>query len=438
MSFVLFVVLNAILLIRPEELQPEIAGLRLYLIVITLSSVTALPNIVELLRPDKLAKRPLNLLVLGLLFATAASQMAHGQVDKALDFASEFGKVVIYYLLLVAVVNTPGRLRWFLAFLVIFIVILAVLGLLQYHGVIDHAALKPVEQKEYDSETGQILSYPRLCSAGIFNDPNDLCLILTFGIICCLYHAATARSIWTALISILPIGLFGYAMMLTKSRGGLLGLMSAITAYLVAKLGWRRALPMVLIGAPMGLFILGGRQANINLDSADTAYARVMLWGEGLTELYRSPRSWLTGIGAGQYVQEAGLAAHNSFVQGYVELGLLGGTCFFVAFVDATRMLYRLSVSDRRRLRPALVDSPPFLLAIVVGYCGGMYSLSRNYVIPTYLCLGVAEAYLAMATPNPIKEFRLSDVWAKQTALLGVGGLVFLKLSTQVIGQLWT
>src|SRR5262245_60203258 len=220
MSFALFVALNAILLIRPEELQPEIAGLRLYLIVITLNFVTALPNIVELLRPDRLARRPLNLLVLGLLFATATSQLAHGQVEKALDFASEFGKVVIYYLLLVAVVNTPGRLRWFLAFLIVFIIILAVLGLLQYHGVIDHAALKPVEQKEYDSESGQIISYPRLCSAGIFNDPNDLCLILTIGIISCLYHAATSRGFWIALLCLAPIGLFGYAMMLTKSRGG--------------------------------------------------------------------------------------------------------------------------------------------------------------------------------------------------------------------------
>src|SRR5207302_81154 len=46
MSFALFIVLNAVLLIRPEDLLPEIAGTRLYLIVIALNVIVALPDLI--------------------------------------------------------------------------------------------------------------------------------------------------------------------------------------------------------------------------------------------------------------------------------------------------------------------------------------------------------------------------------------------------------
>jgi putative inorganic carbon (HCO3(-)) transporter len=376
--------------------------------------------------------------VLGLLAATAVSQLARGRVDEALEFVPEFTKVVIYYLLLVAVVNTPARLRMFLGFLVLFIAVVAVLGLLQYHEVINVEALRPVEQREYDPNTGEVVSYPRLCSAGIFNDPNDLCLALTLGIICCLYHATTSESYPIAALWLAPVGLFGYAMILTKSRGGLLGLIAAAAAYLVAKFGWRKALPFILVGPPLAVLLMGSRQVSADMDAHDTAYERVMLWAEGFAVLTRSPLWMLTGIGAGEYASEneGGRVAHNSFVQAYVELGLFGGTLFLVAFFLAARMLYRLCQPLRTPLPRRLAVFPPFLLAAVVGYCGGMYSLSRNYIVPTYLCLGLAASYLAMALPEPPARYRLSAVWLKQTVLIGLGGFVFLKFFTQVAGAL--
>ena len=436
MSFALFIVLNAVLLIRPEDLLPEVAGTRLYLIVISLAALTALADIVRRLGPAELFRSPITVCVLGLLVAAGLSQVVRGRMSQAMDFVPEFAKVVVYYLLLIATVNTPARLRFFLGCLVLFIVIIAALGLFQYHGLIDVEALKPVEQREYDAGTGEIISYPRLCSCGIFNDPNDLCLVLTFGIICCLYRAATASTHPAAAAWLAPVGLFGYAMVLTRSRGGFLGLLAAIAAYLIAKFGWRRALPFVLVAVPLVLLAVGGRVSNIGLGAQDTAHTRVMLWAEGIAAMTRSPSLWLTGIGADEYVNEVGMVAHNSFVHAYVELGLLGGTLFLAGFVLAARMLYRLRPAIRPALPPNVAAFAPFLLAIVVGYCGGMFSLSRNYIVPTYLCLGVAASYLAMVLPNPPAPYRLSPVWVKQTALIGIGGLVFLKAFTQLAGNL--
>src|SRR5262245_501802 len=185
MSFALFIVLNAVLLIRPEELWPEIAGLRLYLIVMSLYLAATAQRLANQLSPHTLAQRPITVCVLGLLVAVALSLLARGRVDEATEFVPEFAKVVAFYLLLVAVVDTPSRLRTFIGWLVVFVVVLAVLGLLQYHDYIDIEAIKPIVDRRDNRETGETVEVLRLCSTGIFNDPNDLCLILVFGSVCC-------------------------------------------------------------------------------------------------------------------------------------------------------------------------------------------------------------------------------------------------------------
>src|SRR4051812_20057639 len=113
MDFALFIVLNAILLIRPEELWPEIAGLRLYQILIGICTVVALPGILQQLRLDELKRRPITVCVLGLLGAVTLSLLVQGRVDDIEEFVPEFAKVILYYLLLVAVITTPARLKVF-------------------------------------------------------------------------------------------------------------------------------------------------------------------------------------------------------------------------------------------------------------------------------------------------------------------------------------
>src|SRR4030095_1251123 len=98
MNFVLCLFLNAILLVRSEELFPDIAGLRLYLIVILLCTATSLPRLVELLSPRALCSRPIAVCVLVFFASTIASLLVHGRIEDAfLDFGPEFAKVVLFY-----------------------------------------------------------------------------------------------------------------------------------------------------------------------------------------------------------------------------------------------------------------------------------------------------------------------------------------------------
>jgi hypothetical protein len=117
-------------------------------------------------------------------------------------------------------------------------------------------------------------------------------------------------------------------------------------------------------------------------------------WSDGLVALRSAP---LFGIGQGKYEELSGLCAHNSYVEGYTELGFVGGTLFTGAFAYALWTLIRVGRRIRPDQQPTLARLRPYLLSVVVALMVGMVSLSRNYSLPTYLILGLSAAYLRLA-----------------------------------------
>jgi putative inorganic carbon (HCO3(-)) transporter len=430
MTFPLFVLLTGVLLIRPEELFPAIAGVRLYLISLGLCLLAAGPRLMEVLRPAELTRRPITACVLGVLAAGVLSQLARGHFGSAADFVEDFGKAILYYLLLVAVLDTPHRLRAFLGWVVVFVVVQSGFALLQYHEVIDNPALRPLERREVDPTTGELVTFQQLRGSGIYNDPNDLCLALVTGGLCALYRSVAAGGIASRVLWLLPIGLFGYAVVLTRSRGGLLGLIVAVLVWGYGYFGWRKMLPVTLAVVPV-LAILGGggRQTNITIGKGDTGHQRVELWAEGFSALMRNP---VTGIGVGEYAEEMGLVAHNSFVHAYVEMGLLGGGLFLGAFYLAVVGLHRA----RPPVGSAMARLRPFVAAIVLGYAGGIFSISRDYTVPTYLVLGLAAAYLRLAPPSPPGWYRLDGRMVARLCAVALAGLIGLRVLTSLLLRL--
>lgn len=432
MNFGLFLLLNAVLLIRPEELFPAIAGLRLYLIVIVPCLLISLPRLVELLSPSALRHRPAAACVLLFFLSTLVSLCVQGRVSEAfLEFGPEFGKVVLYYFLLLAVVDTPERFRAFAAALVVLIGALTGIALAQHHGLTQFDTITPCLQGAVNPETGEAYTFPRLVSSGIFNDPNDLCLILGLGIWCCIYLGSTSGlgpAGW--LVWLLPVPLYGYALLETHSRGGLMGVLAGGAAYIYSRFGGPKALPFAVAGAVAALVLVGGRQAEV---SGGTAHQRLMFWAEGITELGRQPHRIPFGLGMDWFEEETGHVAHNSFVQAYVEFGVFGGGSFLAAFLLGMWLIDRLG-----RGVPApdwAVQARPFAFAAVAGYAMGCYSLTRNFVVPTYLTLGLASVLLDAAAPTLPEKYQISGRWFGWLFLFAVVGLVFIKFATQALGM---
>jgi O-antigen ligase len=208
------------------------------------------------------------------------------------------------------------------------------------------------------------------------------------------------RHLWLA-----PLGLFYYAFTQTHSKGGFLALLAALGTLFQARFGWRRALPLAALALPAIFMLQAGRQTNISTGE-DTAQDRIQLWAKGFALLRGSP---VFGVGSNRFAEEGGQVAHNSFIQGYAELGLFGGTLFLAAFALAITTLYGLHSHAGTIADPGMRRLRPYLAAILAAYAVGLLSVSRNYVVPTYMVLGLSAAYLRIVAagsprlvPDPI------------------------------------
>jgi hypothetical protein len=399
MAFFLFILLNLTLFVRPAEILPALAGLPLYNVLIVACVMTSFSRMLDELKPGALRRQPITVCHLVLLAAVPVSDAARLDFYTAREFGVEFAKVFIYYLLLLAVIATPGRLSKFTAWLIGLVVALAGLALLHYHGVVNIPRLQALERVEYDPVTGQALVELQLRSVGIYNDPNDLCLVLVVVVVLALGRAADRNSGPLRLAWLVPCGLFLYAIVLTRSRGGFLALLSSLATLFVSRFGWRKTVPLAALVLPALFLFAGGRQTQLSTGEG-TAQERIHLWNEGFTHMVRSP---VTGIGAGMYPERMGLVAHNSFVHAYVELGVVGGAAFVSVFYLAFWSLVRL---DPRRVDffdARMKNLRPALLGVVVGYAVGLISISRCYIVPTHLVVGLVAAYLQVADVEPLE-----------------------------------
>ena len=393
-GYVLLLLAHASMFLRPSELFPSVAELPFFQIFIVGALLSALPVLGQQLSSRSLRSNPGVLCVVAFLPAIMLSRAVYGNMVEALSGATDFAKVLVYFVLLVGLLNTTGRIRQFFQITIFLILGMATFATLRYYGVLDLTGITVLERGDggVDPETGKNIVFQQLQASGVFSDPNDLALVLVTAILGSMHFVSESRS---------RLGQMGWGLMglllafpfaLTRSRGGFLSLLAGGMVWLVVRFGWRKALWIGLLAGPVLLVAFGGRQTNINLsDENDTAHGRVELWRDGIYMFRSAP---VFGIGYGHFGDEGGLVAHNSYIHSYAELGFVGGTLFMGAFLLPMVVCRRMGRcegigSDLQRLRPCM-------MAVLVAYGVGLFSLSRPYVCTTYMPLGMLMAFCAL------------------------------------------
>jgi O-antigen ligase len=315
-------------------------------------------------------------------------------------------------------VTTPGRLRTFLFWLTVFATVAVTLAVLDYREVITIPRPPPPPGKLPPPPPSDP-NY-RLVGTGIFQDPNDVCILVVVGIIFSLYwlterSAGLARFLWAG-----PLALFAYAFALTQSRGGLLALLAGVGVLVRVRLGWFRTLALAAVGLPVLLVVLGARQTAIST-STPTGQTRIQVWSDGLMLFREAP---LFGVGTNNFDQFSDHVAHNSYLQAFAEMGFFGGLCFLGVVYAPLAGLYRLGRGGRQLLQPELRRLHPFLLGAVVAWAVGMMTLTLTYLMPTYAMAGLAGVFLPMAVAWPPAPAERLDL--RLLARLAVGGVCFL------------
>ncbi len=399
-AFFFFLILNFVLFVRPMELLPipDLHGSELYLYMIVISFGLGFPAVLAQLRQEVLEKRPITLCIFGLLLAMLLSHLSHFALRSALDTTITYLKVVVYFLLFCGLVTTPSRLRHILNVVLWSVVIVAGATVLQYHGVISFPTIdvsRELGQKKFTGESGDIL---RLVGTGIFQDPNDMCVLLATAVLLGLYRLADQawslfRFLWLA-----PLALLIYAILLTHSRGGFLALLVGVSVLLVMRFGKRVGIVMVLLLIP-GIFLglSGTRQATFSTGSG-TGHSRIELWSTGLLVMRQTP---IFGVGVGEYAVYAGQVAHNSYLHAFVETGLLGGLFFLGACFLTMLHFYRLRRDSLVLRDPTMRQLVPYLAGVCATYCTGMMTLSLTYLVPTAMILAIGSSIPTVAKADP-------------------------------------
>ena len=151
------------------------------------------------------------------------------------------------------------------------------------------------------------------------------------------------------------------------------------------------------------------------------------------------PSYILTGIGVDKYQDEVGYVAHNSYVHAFVETGMIGGIIFSGLFLLAFGMVFKQGTPRLKYYLPMLAQMQPYLLAALADYLMCMFSLSRNYVMTTYMMLGICTAFIRMTQDDQERswynmDFRMIVIISS----LGLAVFVVLKVFLMMFVQFGT
>lgn len=437
MDYFLYLLVNANLFLRPAELVPDLEKLPLYYWFILACLFVSIPKLMGLLSADTPLRHPISLCVFGVFGFVALSHLAQSDLDKGMTEIFEFAKVIVYFVLFLALVNTPGKLRLLLASIIVFGVVTTSVAVLEYHHVIDLPNLKTV-QDDYRDRQGDVITLRRLMLTGVLHDPNEFCVFLGVLCILTLHQFTNPRLGLSRLLWLFPLGLFLYGINLTKSRGGLLALLVGLATMSICKWGVRRTALLGMLVLPVMAIGLAGRQTELSI-SAGTGQARLELWSDWMMKfrgsplLGESPTITLFGTEPKETRWNYQQLAHNSYLQAFGDLGFVGGMLFLGAFLFAFRAMVRLRGdhvnfvdADQRHLYP-------FLFGALTAYMTGMMSLSLCYVLPTYFIAALPVVFTRMTATEPRLEAIRFDTGAwRQLALASVGMLGFIYVFMKV------
>src|SRR5258705_4562115 len=132
LGFVLFVILTAVLFIRPSEIVPALGTINIFAPMIIICVAASIPILFRQLMPTHLMAQPGLLCIIAMIPAVIVSNVAHNDFYSAREQGLPFIEAVLFYLLLTGVVNSPKRLSKFMAATCILICAIALLALLNY------------------------------------------------------------------------------------------------------------------------------------------------------------------------------------------------------------------------------------------------------------------------------------------------------------------
>jgi O-antigen ligase len=204
----------------------------------------------------------------------------------------------------------------------------------------------------------------RLQSVGYALDPNDTAFILISLFPLCLFYLLFNEGVFKRLFCLVAICSSVAVILLTGSRGGLLGLITVLTILLLTKIGGikksHKILFLVVIGGIS--FLMADKidlERYMTLTDLESDYnmtgeeGRWKIWERGMTIAFDHP---VIGVGVGCFPMAIGTmrfqeglplvkwnVAHNSYIEIAAEMGLVAFVIFIVMNVQSLLTFLRIN-----------------------------------------------------------------------------------------------
>jgi hypothetical protein len=428
-AYALAVFYVVLIYVRPSEIIPQLEGIPL---VSLAGAVTALAAALSMLGdPRRFVNLPNDWCLLGFLLASILSLPANGWMGGATLVIGEVLPLFCVYLFIKIAIRTPRQLRIFMAVMVALTLFQASNGILQYwtgtgfgnSTAVEHG-LSGVDSNLLDGSDPNVVR--RIRGTGIFGDPNDLAMSLVmvlpflFGGILNT-EGQKSRRLW----ALAAMAVLLYALFLTQSRGGLVGLGAVGAAYFYRRTGRLSAIVVGVLLAGV-LLVAGSSRMQEMSASEDSAQGRIQAWSAGLDMLRSKP---VLGVGYHQFTEYHVLVAHNSFVHTFAETGLVGGV-FFVG------MFFWFFIGNGAARNMSGAAQSPLALelwASGIGVVACICFLSRQYSPVLYIPLALGAARLSIEQqPDTLDSFGSRRDWAI-LLLLSAGVLIAAYAAVRVL-----
>ncbi len=232
----------------------------------------------------------------------------------------EWLKIGIVYFLIVKICTTEGKIKW------LAVAIIAGIAYLSYYSI-----------TSYTVSSSQGL---RAWGYGWYDAANDIALIMVVTIPLCLLVSELSKG-FMGLIFLIFAAVFGYNILITGSRNGLLGLAGvgflSLASYTKIGKYFKIIITaiMIIMIISVGIATVLQRPDLTGLAGDDSSLNRITQWKAGLRMILAHP---LFGVGPNAFGDRAaefggirGLLLHNTIIQAFAETGIPGGL-FFILF----------------------------------------------------------------------------------------------------------
>lgn len=393
MAFRLFILYIVLVFLRPiEQFAPDLMALRPMLI---LWALTFVSSIVTWRQSGLFAAHGVQIRLLLLFwFAIIVSLVLNGQSSLVGDAFGEFSTSAMLLFLVALNVTSLDRLKTTCKALCWSILLLCIQAIHSYKTgyMIDTFVIRQLANENVLAPEGLVLPDDdvngvylwRMRSVGFLQDPNDfaqiICMVLPWLYLNFRPGAWIRNLIWVGA----PAAVMLYAIQLTHSRGGLVGLAVIVFVQVLRRIGMFWGAMLGVAGA-MGILVIGqigGRGFNAKEASANE---RLDAWFSGIEMFKSSP---LFGVGYGQFMEHHLRTAHNSFVLCFAELGTFGYLCWLGLIVLAFRGLMVVAKSEDR----SYSWWGWMMTSSLAAFLSCAWFLSRTYQASLFMLLGLSFA----------------------------------------------